>query len=63
MVDLHSAIERLKDFRAGFNAEDPINGKGGLTAADIDTIVQHCEATEQMVPIRFARDLSDLAKE
>ncbi len=60
--DLHSAIQRLKGFRAEVSDEDPVNGEGGLTGADLDVLIQHCEATEDMVSIRYVEDLNDLAK-
>jgi len=60
--DLHSAIQRLKGFRAEVLDEDPVNGEGGLTGADLDVVIQHCEATEDMVSIHYVDDLNDLAK-
>lgn len=53
MTDLHSAIQRLKDFRATWNEGDQIDEESRLTADDLDAIIRHTEATENMVQVKY----------
>lgn len=48
-MDLHTAIERLRQFRMTFNEGEPVDEESGLTADDLTLIIQHCAATEAMV--------------
>jgi len=47
---LATAIARLQAFRSTFDADDIVDGKSGLTAADLTVIIDH---DAQMVPIQY----------
>jgi hypothetical protein len=53
MTDLHTSIQRLKDFRASWNEGDQIDEESKLSTADLDAIIRHSEATENMVSIKY----------
>ncbi|MEG3086198.1 hypothetical protein [Sphingomonas sp. PB4P5] len=58
--DLSAALERAKQFRQSWNAEDVVCDDSGLTAADLDVLIAHVDATKDYVAIPVLGELSEL---
>jgi hypothetical protein len=58
--ELSAALDRAKRFRQSWNADDVICDDSGLTAADLDMLIAHVDATKDHVEIRVLGDLSEL---
>lgn len=48
MTDLHTAIARLRQFRATFNEGEPVDEESGLTADDLTAIITHFDGMVQI---------------
>ncbi len=44
MATLSTALDRLRAFRATFNAGEPVDEESGLTADDLTAIIESVEA-------------------
>jgi len=63
MLDLTSAIARLRAFRSSWDAEDQIDEATGLTAQDLDLVLAALEPGADLEPggSLTADDLGNLA--